>query len=93
MSPLISQISKALNVPPAVLVRNGLLSYVEREIRMTQEDIADFREKYHVTSRQSLLKKIKSKTIPSHPAWEDTIAWENLEEHLQTLEKTLKKLD
>lgn len=78
---------------PNDLIRNGLLSYVEREIRLAEEDIADFREKYLVFSRQKLLRKIKSGSVASHPAWEDLITWENLETHLRTLQKTLKKLD
>ena len=57
-----------------------------------QEEIADLREKYLADSRRALLKKIKSKKVASHPAWEDLIAWENLEAHLRTLHKTLKKL-
>ncbi len=92
MSPLVNQVSKALNIKPSDLIRNGLLSYVEREIRLTEEDIADFREKYLVSSRSALQKKIKSGATPNHPGWEDVIAWENLEDHLTKLRKTLKKL-
>src|SRR5438445_13859865 len=85
MSPLVSQVSKALHVRPSVLIHDGLLSYVEREIRLAEEDIADLREKYLADSRRALLKKIKSKKVASHPAWEDLITWENLEAHLRTL--------
>ncbi|OGR84369.1 MAG: hypothetical protein A2901_07150 [Elusimicrobia bacterium RIFCSPLOWO2_01_FULL_54_10] len=93
MSPLVSQISKALHVSPNDLIRSGIFSYVEREIRLTEEDIADLREKYLAPSRHALLRKIKSNKVAGHPAWEDLIAWENLESHLNTLQKTLKKLD
>lgn len=92
MSPLLSQVSKALHVRPNDLIRNGLFSYVEREIRLVEEDIADIREKYLVSSRRDLQRKIKAKTVASHPAWEELITWENLETHLKTLEKTRKTL-
>ena len=92
MSPLISQVSKALHVRPNVLIRDGLLSYIEREIRLAGEDVSDFREKYLVSSRRDLQRKIKDKSVSAHPAWEDLIAWENLETHLKTLEKARKTL-
>ena len=92
MSPLIAQVSKALHVPPKQLIRQGVLSYVEREIRLAGEDISDLREKYLANSPKDLTRRIKSKTVASHPAWEDVIVWENLEAHLRTLRKTLQKL-
>lgn len=92
MSPLVAQVSKALHLSPKELLRGSVLSYLEREIRLAEEDIADVRDKYLVLSRQDLLRKIKTKSVASHPAWEDLITWENLESHLRTLRKTLDRL-
>jgi hypothetical protein len=87
-----TEISRELNVPRAELTQKSLLAYLERELRLAEEDIADMREKYLATSRQELEKNIKSRKIYSHPAWEDLIAWENTEEHISKLKKMLGSL-
>ena len=87
-----TEISRELNVPEAELTRKSLLAYLEREIRLAEEDIADIREKYFVASRKELEKNIKNKKIYSHPAWEDLIAWESTEEHIAKLKKMLKSI-
>ncbi len=87
-----TEISRELNVPRAELTQKSLLAYLERELRLAEEDIADMREKYLAVSRQELEKNIKSRKIYSHPAWEDLIAWENTEEHISKLKKMLGSL-
>jgi hypothetical protein len=92
MAPTITQISKELNIPPNELTKRSLQAYLEREIRLAEEDIADIRDKYLVATRAELEKNIKSKKIYSHPAWEDAITWENTEVHIAKLKKTLQAL-
>lgn len=89
MGPTISKISKELNIPPDELTYRSILAYLEHELRLSEEDIADIRDKYMVVTRTELGKKIKNKKIYSHPAWEDLIAWENLEEYITKLKKTI----
>lgn len=90
MGPTITQISKELNIPPDELTQRSLLAYLEHELRLAEEDIADIRDKYLVATRLELEKKIKGKKIYSHPAWEDLIAWENTEEHIAKLKKIIQ---
>jgi hypothetical protein len=90
MGPTITRISKELNIPPDELTHRSLLTYLEHELRLAEEDIADIRDKYLVTTRAELEKKIKSKKIYSHPAWEDLIAWENTEERIAKLKKIIQ---
>ena len=68
-----TEISRELNVPEAELTRKSLLAYLERELRLAEEDIADIREKYFAASKEELEKNIKNKKIYSHPAWEDWV--------------------
>ncbi|HLG29050.1 MAG TPA: hypothetical protein VI387_02465 [Candidatus Brocadiales bacterium] len=92
MSILLDKISKDLNIPSEELINRGLLTYLEHEIRMAEEDIADIRDKYLVAERVELEKKIKDKEIYSHPAWEDLIIWENSEAYITKLKNIIKGL-
>lgn len=90
MNVLLDKISKDLNIPSEELINRGLLAYLEHEIRMAEEDIADIRDKYLVAERLELERKIKDKGIYSHPAWEDLIIWENSETHIVKLKNIIK---
>lgn len=92
MGPTITQISKELNIPPNELTQRSLLAYLEHELRLAEEDIADIRDKYLVATKTELEKNIKSKKIFSHPAWENLITWENTEEHIAKLKKTIQAI-
>ncbi|MCD5390558.1 hypothetical protein LR007_01645 [candidate division NPL-UPA2 bacterium] len=92
MSPTVEEISKELDVPSDELIKRGIKSYLQHEIRLAEEDIADIRDKYSVTTREELEKKIKRKEMHSHPAWEDLISWENSEAYIAKLKKTIEKI-
>ena len=92
MGPTIAQISKELNILPDELTQRSLLTYLEHELRLAEEDVADIRDKYLVATMAELEKNIKSKKIYSHPAWEDLIAWENTEEHIVKLKRTIQTI-
>ena len=55
-------------------------------------DIADIRDRYNVASKEELYKAIKSKEIPSHPAWEDYIVWKNKEKYIADLKARLGRV-
>ena len=88
----IEELAKELNISPDVLLTRSLAAYIEHELRLAEDDIADLREKYLVTDRDELEKRIKERSIPSHPAWEDLIAWENTEQYITKLKDYLVNL-
>ena len=92
MGPTIAQVSKELNIPPDELAQQSLLAYLEHELRLAEEDIADIRDKYLIATRAELEKNIKNNKIHSHPAWEDLIAWENTEGYIAKLKKTIQAI-
>jgi hypothetical protein len=67
-----------------------MLAFVEKEIRLSELDLADIRDRYNVTTKEELYEKIKSKTIESHPAGEDYITWKNKEQYIADLKEKLK---
>lgn len=78
----IEEVARRLNVPSDRLVRESLLAYVAQQERLTRADIADLAERYGVSTSRELRERIASHAVHSHPAWEDSIEWENLEAYL-----------
>jgi len=90
MNPKLEQISKELNIPSDELLDLSLLAYLEHELRLAEEDIADIRDKYMVATREELEAKINQKEINSHPAWEDLIIWENSDKYIEKLKSEIQ---
>ena len=91
MNTLLNNISETLSIPPNQIINLGIKAFLEREIRLAELDIADFRDKYLVGSKEELENKIRNKEINSHPAWEDLIAWENSEKYVARLKTIIGK--
>ncbi len=85
-----TRISKIVGVSEEEIINKSLISFIEREIRLAEADIADIRESYNVMSKEELYEAIKSKKIPSHPAWEDYIVWKNKERYMRDLKGQAK---
>ena len=85
-----TRISKIVGVSEEELINRSLISFIEREIRLAEADIADIRERYNVISKEELYEAIKAKKIASHPAWEDYIVWKNKERRTCIATFTLK---
>lgn len=87
---VIAEVSKIINIPKKELITKGMLAFVEKEIRLSEMDLADIRDRYNVTTKEELYEKIRSKNIESHPAWEDYIIWKNKERYIADLKEKLK---
>lgn len=86
----VTRISKIVGVSEEEIINKSLISFIEREIRLAEVDIADIRERYNVISKEELYEAIKSKKIASHPAWEDYIVWKNKERYVEDLKGQVK---
>ena len=89
----IEEVARRLNVPSDKLVRASLVAYVAQQERLTRADIADLSERYGVATLRELRSGIESGAVHSHPAWEDSIEWENLEAYLVQLGELSAQLD
>jgi len=56
-----TRISKIVGVSEEELINRSLISFIEREIRLAEADIADIRERYNVISKEELYEAIKAK--------------------------------
>ncbi len=87
-----ANLSHAIGLTEDELVHRGLISFIEKEIRLAEMDIADLRDRYNIASKDELYEAIKSKKIPSHPAWEDYIVWKNKEKYILDLKVRLGRV-
>ncbi|MCZ7355748.1 MAG: hypothetical protein O8C66_02305 [Candidatus Methanoperedens sp.] len=92
VSEITSDLSHVIGLPETELIHRGLISFMEKEIRLAEADIADLVDRYNVASKEDLYEAIRSKKIPSHPAWEDYIIWKNKEKYIKDLKAHLGKV-
>lgn len=92
VSEIAAELSQAIGLPEDKLIHKGLISLIEKEIRLAEADIADLRDRYDAGSIEELYEAIGSKKIPSHPAWEDYIVWKNKEKYIKDLKERLGRV-
>lgn len=92
VSEITADLSHVMGLPETVLIHRGLISFIEKEIRLADMDISDIMDRYDVASKEDLFEAIKSKKIASHPAWEDYIVWKNKEKYVKDLKARLGRL-
>jgi hypothetical protein len=81
----LQHISHRLAMPEDELVKKSVLSFIAHEIRLAEWDISDIKDRYAVESLSDMGARIRTKEIYSHPAWEDLIHWESLEDYVGKL--------
>ena len=53
------------------------------QLKKRSAEISEIKIKYNVKTASELEKKIERSTVKEHPAWEDLILMENLEEEIK----------
>lgn len=91
-SAILERVSKVLGVPPNELVKKGLEGLLEAQLRICFAEINEVKTRYEVKSAIELEKKIENGGIAEHPAWEDLIVLENLEERAKKIREELAAL-
>jgi len=89
---IVERLSKVLGVPPNELVRKGLEELLESQLRSSYAEIHELKARYDVKNATDLEKKIQNGVVEEHPAWEDLIVLENLEERAKKIRKELAAL-
>ena len=89
---ILERVSKVLGVPQKELVRKGLEGLLQAQLRTCSAEINEIKAKYSVKTATELEKRIEKGTVGEHPAWEDLILLENLEERIRNIRKELTAL-
>ncbi len=88
----VERVASELQMPVDGLMQRSVRAFLIQEMRVVQLDIADFRDRYNVSDVTELRKQIEQGEIYSHPAWEDSIEWEQLEAYQRQLEGLLDRV-
>ena len=87
----VERVARELNMPLDGLMQRSLQAFLRQEGRAVQMDIADFQDRYGAATAGELRAQIEQGKVYSHPAWEDAMEWERLEDHLNRIENMLNK--
>lgn len=71
----------------AEILRKGVESYVERELREARVRIEELRDTHDVEDPDELEARIERGDVDEHPAWEELIEWKNLTSRIARLER------
>jgi len=82
----VEAVAEATGDDVETIMRKGLESYVERELREARIRINEIQATYGVQDAAELEARIANGSEPEHPTWEVVIEWENLERRMQALE-------
>lgn len=88
----LEKIGQILGIPEQDLIKRSILSFLEKEIRLSEEEISRIRDRYDCSTKEDLYHAIQDKKVVSHPAWEDYILWKNKESHIEEMKKELEAL-
>lgn len=83
----LDEVIEATGESEADILRKGIESYVERELREARVRVDELAETYDVESPDALESLIEEGTVEAHPAWEHLIEWENLTRRIERLER------
>ena len=87
---IVERVSKALGVSPDELVRKGVEEFLQAQLRACSAEIRELEARYGSKSASELKEKISKGIVREHPAWEDLIVLENLEERAKKIRKELR---
>lgn len=81
MATELEHLSQALGIAPDTLQREALQAWVLSQLARSGGEIAHLVAKHGARSPDEIEEKIRSGSVEGHPAWEDAIRWEGLQEY------------
>lgn len=92
MSELVDRVSKALGVSRDELIRKGVEEFLQAQLRVCLAEMHQLEVRYDVRGSEELEEKVRGGVVGEHPAWEDLIVLENLEERAGRIKRELDAL-
>ena len=74
------------------LVKRGVEEFLQVQLRMCLAEIRELLARYGIKGSRDLEVKIREGVVDEHPAWEDLIFLENLEERAEKIRRELNVL-
>ncbi len=89
---LIEKIAVKEGVEKEKLMILGLIAYLNEKKKKCMEEKLEILRRYNVNSAKELEEKIRKGEVREHPAWEDLITLENLEEMIKEISDDIQNL-
>ena len=89
---VIEKIAIREGVEKEKLMTLSLIAYLNEKKKKYMEEKLDILKRYNVDSAEELEEKIRKGEIDEHPAWEDLITLENLEEMIKEVSDYIRNL-
>ena len=89
---VIEKIAIREGVEKEKLMTLSLIAYLNEKKKKYMEEKLDILKRYNVNSVKDLEEKIRKGEIDEHPAWEDLITLENLEEMIKEISDDIQNL-
>ena len=91
-SDVIDEIGQYVEMDQESLLKRGVEALLRERKRNLMLERYQILSRYHVSITAELEEKIRSGDLEEHPAWEDIITLENLEEAIHKLDEYLRDL-
>ncbi len=90
---LVAEVARKLGIRLETLERDAVKLWLRHRLRVIETEIASILSRYGVKSLEEIETGIKNGTIPEHPAWEDLITLENLEEERKRIIEVFREIE
>jgi hypothetical protein len=90
---IVEEVAKRLGIEPGRLERDAVRLWLLRRLRLVEAEIAGILARYGAGSAGELEEMIREGRVPEHPAWEDLIALERLEEERRRVLEALRHVE
>ena len=89
---VIEKIANKEGVEKEKLMTLSLIAYLNEKKKKYMEERLEIFKRYNVNSAKELEEKIRKGEVNEHPAWEDLITLENLEEMIKEISDDIRNL-
>ena len=92
MMEIVERIATKEGIDKEKLIILSIISYLNEKKRKYMEERLEILKRYGVNSAKELEEKIRTGNVNEHPAWEDLITLENLEELIKDVSDDIRRL-
>ena len=89
---ILSELAEELHIPEDDLIRRGLHSYLERQLRAVQAEIFEITSRFNVSSVEDMEERYRKCTLEEADSWQDSQRLDHLEYKQGRLQKLLESL-
>lgn len=89
---ILSEVAEELHIPEDDLIRRGLYSYLERQLRTVQAEIFEITSCHNVSSVEDMEGRYRNGTLEEADSWQDLQRLDHLEYKRDRLQKLLESL-